>query len=600
MATTRQTLSGTSISYTEPDYAGRRFVLSLSQSYTSGVAKSTISWTLSMEGGSSLYYGVGPTYLRYSTNGGSTWNYEYNLTTYKDWETKTFPAARGSTSKTFTVDHNTDGTKTIIIEFHNDFIYRSNMHGPYTWVATWNLETIPMYATFTSSSLSSLTETGVTASWGSDYALSKIEYSINGGSSYTQYGGTISATSGTIPISGLSPGTTYNIYLRGTRKDSGLTTTKSLGSKTTYKYPYIQNFSSTTLTLSNNSQTRNLSIYNPLGRSISVYASKATSGTSSSNTIALATGTGTSASLTITASTAISKYTWGASETTKTIYYYVIYGSYTSPAYSDTLKLNSATTAYQPSFSGQVSYTDTAGYRTTWGSYLSGKSVIKLTGTPTITGWNGATIKSKVLTINGVTYYPASDGSYTIGILSPTSNSIKIVATDSRGFQSTYNQTLSQTAYSPPSITTYGVERTGSFDSDTIAIYAGRSYTSLTNGTTTNSVVVKATASPTNSSMQNLAITATTEANAQTVAGFDPGKSYTITLTATDTVGSTATATISLNASQPIVYVDPVYKGVGINCFPESEGVYSDYVYLDNDAYLTYDETNKTISFRFK
>lgn len=262
--------------------------------------------------------------------------------------------------------------------------------------------------------------------------------------------------------------------------------------------------------------------------------------------------------------------------------------------------MNSATATYQPSFSGQVSYTDTAGYRTTWGSYLSGKSVIKLTGIPTITGWNGATIKSKVLTINGVTYSPNSDGTYTIGVLSPTSNSIKIVATDSRGFQKTYTQTLSQTAYSPPSITTYGAERTGSFDSNTIAIYAGRSYTSLTNGSTTNSVVVRATASPTNSNMQNLAITATTEANAQTVAGFDPGKSYTITLTATDTVGSTATATISLNASQPIVYVDPVYKGVGINCFPESEGVYSKYVYLDNTAYVTYDETNKTISFRFK
>ena len=164
MATTTQTLSGTSISYTEPGYSGRRFVVSLSQAYTSGVAKSTITWSLKMEGGSSTYYGVGPTYLRYSVDGGSSWTKVYNLPEYQDYTVHTFPVTRGTKTGTFTVDHATDGTKTIMVEFYNKFIYNSGSHGPYTWKATWNLETIPMYAAFTSSSLSGLTETEVTAS----------------------------------------------------------------------------------------------------------------------------------------------------------------------------------------------------------------------------------------------------------------------------------------------------------------------------------------------------------------------------------------------------------------------------------------------------
>lgn len=85
-------------------------------------------------------------------------------------------------------------------------------------------------------SLSSKTETKVTVNWSVDSTADYIWYSINNGSSWVAVG-SVSTTSGSYTISGLSPNTAYTIKTRVRRKATQTTYDTSALSITTYKAP---------------------------------------------------------------------------------------------------------------------------------------------------------------------------------------------------------------------------------------------------------------------------------------------------------------------------------------------------------------------------
>ena len=89
-------------------------------------------------------------------------------------------------SKTQTVTHNTDGSKTINIaaSIVLDITWSGTNLGTITNSGTMTLTKIPRYATAVQS-LASRTETAITMNWSSDSTIDYIWYSTNNGSSWT-------------------------------------------------------------------------------------------------------------------------------------------------------------------------------------------------------------------------------------------------------------------------------------------------------------------------------------------------------------------------------------------------------------------------------
>lgn len=125
--------------YSKKSYEGRKLRLYCTSTTNIANNTSTIKWTLYSEGGSSSYYTTGPTTVK--INGVEVY---YKGRT--NWDNKKFPVAKGSTSGTLTVTHNSDGKKSISVSLATA-IYTSTVT---TNSGTWTLDNIPRYATITS------------------------------------------------------------------------------------------------------------------------------------------------------------------------------------------------------------------------------------------------------------------------------------------------------------------------------------------------------------------------------------------------------------------------------------------------------------------
>lgn len=125
--------------YSANSYQGRKLRLYCTSSINIANNTSTINWTLYSEGGTSNYYSTGPTTV--TINGVQVYYIER-----KGYNTKVFPASKGSVSGSLTVTHNSDGKKSISVSLATA-IYTSTVT---TNSGTWTLDNIPRYATITS------------------------------------------------------------------------------------------------------------------------------------------------------------------------------------------------------------------------------------------------------------------------------------------------------------------------------------------------------------------------------------------------------------------------------------------------------------------
>ena len=95
--------------------------------------KSYIDWTLSSLGGEVNYYSTGPTAIYIN----------HTNVYYKDrvnWESKIFPAAKGSVSGTLAVEHDANGSKTVAVGLETAIYYGSSSTKRYT--GNWTLDPI--------------------------------------------------------------------------------------------------------------------------------------------------------------------------------------------------------------------------------------------------------------------------------------------------------------------------------------------------------------------------------------------------------------------------------------------------------------------------
>ncbi len=209
--------------FTSNSYSGRYLQLTITETINTAANKSTLKWTLTSTGGSSLYYSIAPTTVK--ING--TQVYYKGATA---WDDRVFPAATGSVSGTIDVTHNSDGKKSISVVFDTRVWYSSAE----SYGGTMTLANIDRSAPSVSLSCSSITASSVKLTITSSATANRWWYSLNGGSIWKEFNST-DGTKKEITVTGLTPNTSYKIQACARKKTnnvdgySSTTTIKTLG-----------------------------------------------------------------------------------------------------------------------------------------------------------------------------------------------------------------------------------------------------------------------------------------------------------------------------------------------------------------------------------
>ena len=424
-------------------YDGRYLQLTITESIDAKGNYSTLNWTLQSIGGAVNYYSIAPTKI--TING--TVVYDKGATS---WSSKVFPAAKGSTSGSLTVYHNSDGKKSISVGFST----RVYISAAAEYGGNMTLTNIDRAAPSVSVNVSNITANSIKIAVSSSATANKWWYSLNGGSSWVEFNSSSGASKETT-VTGLSPNTSYTVQAcarksyNGVDGYSGKTTIKTLGGSvlssvsalkadnatakitlsatvydTSYKHKLVLKDGSTTvltltgLSLSNGSNTITLTAAQRSSILADMAAKKSFTGTFELSTFS------------------------GSSQ---------IGSTSTKTATIQTTAANSA-----PTFSG-FTYKDT----NTTAAGVTGNNQILIQSVSTLqvtasaaTAKNGATISSYSVSAGGST---ASSTTVTLNVGKIyTSGTVPIIVTaiDSRGYTSSATVNITVIAYESIDITT--------------------------------------------------------------------------------------------------------------------------------------------------
>lgn len=558
-----------------------------SQTTNGSVANtSTINWTLTTAGDGTSCYSTGPTYLWIA---GVERYYKARV----EWNALKFPARAGSTSGSFTLAHNEDGSIDPIVVKFKSAIYTGEWNST-TKEGTWTLDSIARYFSSTPTiSLSSRTETSFTYNWSTSESCKKVVvyYKKSSASNYstvTAYDDANGATSGSFTLSGLSANTTYNVYIKATRKDSGMVSDSAGATPSTYNYPHITKVGTSNLTIGG-SQT--LTLYNPLKRSVTIKMYQ----NSTSGTLLYTSSATTGESITFTPTAANLYSSIPSAQSSYCVYSAVC----SSPSYTNTTGGN--TYSYKVSGNEKPVFSDTQ-----VSTYDATSSVTSVTGQTAAGGWLVQSLSQLKVTIDSaatpqnsssISKYEVIFGGVTktlsVGTTGGTwgtynstgEQTVTIKVTDSRGLITQVTKKVTYVAYRPPSISLSGARETKYadktdenneviLDKDKIiltAIYSGADV-SGTNGVKVSWSGASQSGYFTGSSSSF----DTTESGTKktTLEGLDTKTVYTFTATIIDKFGKTASISETIPITQPAVFIDVEREGMGIGTLPEGSGLY--------------------------
>lgn len=232
-------------SWKSNSYEGRYLQLTITEKVDVAKNQSTLYWTLTSVGGSSLYYSIAATSVK--ING--TEVYSKGAT---DWSSKVFPAAKGSKNGQLVVSHNADGSKKIQVDFQTRVWYSDAVN----YGSEMTLTKIDRSSPTINLVVSNITANSLQISANSNVACDRWRYSVDGGKTYTQFS-TQSGTSVSTTISSLSPNTTYNIKVEGRRKTNqvcGYSAVKSAKTLGAASFQSVDNFSADASTVKINAK----------------------------------------------------------------------------------------------------------------------------------------------------------------------------------------------------------------------------------------------------------------------------------------------------------------------------------------------------------
>lgn len=484
-------------------------------------------------------------------------------------------------TKTVRVSHNADGTKSGVVlsaSWRFSGTYSGVSIGTITASATVTLNSIDRTAPTVSCSVSNITANGFTISASSSATSDIWQYSLNGGSTWTQFSAT-AGTSATVTLSSLSPNTTYSVRVRARKRtnqvygESGTITVKTLGGAVLLS---CGSFSADAASIS-------------LSLRVTVYNAAYT------NYITIKNGSTTYLSLAgrvWSAGTAYRTITLTASERTTLLNAMASVKSFTATielvTKSGSTQIGSASTCTctirtsqansGPSLSG---FTFADSYSTTTAITDNNQVLIqdysRLTVTPgTATARNGASIVSYSAVCSGVTKSNTTGAALSLGTIGTSgTRDITLTVTDSRGYTASVTQSVTVVPYSKPRVSSVSLRRTNDIETEMQLVFNGSISPITVDGTQKNSLLYaryryKLTSASSYNSYTNIlgSVTATSSSFSFSnleLCNLDSESSYDFHLQIRDQLNSLTSLDLYFVVSQGTPLVALRKKMVGIN-----------------------------------
>lgn len=466
--------------FTSNTYDGRYLQLTITESVDVPSNTSTLTWTLTSAGGSAVYYTIDETII--TINGTTVYSKART-----NWEDRVFPAAKGSVSGSLPVVHNSDGTKTATVEFFT----RVYVFGSLDYGGTMTLTNIDRTAPTVSCSVSGITASGFKITANSSATADIWQYSLNGGSSWTQFS-TTAGTSASITLSSLSANTTYSVKTRARKKSNQVYGTSGTVSAKTLGGAILNSCSTVTADAATVSLTLNATVYNASysnyvtiknGSTVYVsFAARTWSAGTANRTITLSQ---TERADLLDAMASLKSFTATIELVTKDGSTQVGNTS-TCTCTIQTTAENSAPTmtafTYKDSRSGTSAVTGNDQLFIQTYSYLS--------VTPgTATARNGASIVKYAATCNGKTVSNTTGAALSLnGIEKSGTLDVVVTATDSRGYTVSNTQQITVIPYAKPKVSEISLRRTNDIEAEMQLIFKGSISPITVSGTQKNSL----------------------------------------------------------------------------------------------------------------
>ena len=419
-------------------------------------------------------------------------------------ETYTVPAIEDYSSgwkkkllktKTVRVNHNANGTKSgvaLSASWRFSGTYSGVSIGTITASTTVTLNSIDRTAPTVSCSVSNITANGFTISASSSATSDIWQYSLNGGSSWTQFS-TTAGTSASITLSSLSPNTTYSVRVRARKRTNQVYGTSSTVSAKTLGGAVILscgNFAadastvnlSLRVTVYNAAYTNYITIKNGSTTYLSLTGRTWAAGTAS-RTITL---TSAERMTLLNAMANLKSFTATIELVTKSGNTQIGNAS-TCTCTISTTEANSGPTLSGFTFADSYSTTTAI----TGNDQVLIQSYSRLTVTPgTATAKNGASIVSYSAVCSGVTKSNTTGAALSLGTIGTSgTRDITLTVTDSRGYTASVTKSVTVVPYSKPKVNSVSLRRTNEIETEMQLVFNGSISAITVDGAQKNSLL---------------------------------------------------------------------------------------------------------------
>ena len=398
-------------------------------------------------------------------------------------------------TKTVRVSHNADGTKSGVVlsaSWRFSGTYSGVSIGTITASATVTLNSIDRTAPTVSCSVSNITANGFTISASSSATSDIWQYSLNGGSTWTQFSAT-AGTSATVTLSSLSPNTTYSVRVRARKRTnqvygtSGTVSAKTLGGAVLLSCGSFSADAATVslslrVTVYNAAYTNYITIKNGSTTYLSL-AGRIWSAGTANRTITL---TSSERTTLLNALASVKAFTATIELVTKS-------GSaQIGSASTCTCTVSTSASNSGPTLSG---FTFADSYSTTTAITDNDQVLIqdysRLTVTPgTAAARNGASIVSYSAVCSGVTKSNTTGETLSLGTIGTSgTRDITLTVTDSRGYTASVTQSVTVVPYSKPRVSSVSLRRTNDIETEMQLVFNGSISPITVDGTQKNSLL---------------------------------------------------------------------------------------------------------------
>jgi len=382
-------------------------------------------------------------------------------------------------TKTVRVNHNADGTKSgVALSAYWRFsgTYSGTPISSITASTTITLDTIDRTAPTVSLSTSSITASGVTISATSSATSDIWQYSIDNGSTWTQFS-TTAGTSASKAITGLSPNTTYYIKVRARKKSNQVYGTSSAATVKTLGGAIVNSVNQVTADAATVSIKLNVTVY----EASYSYTLELKNGSTSILSVGGLTWSKGTADRTVTLTAANRTTLLTAMASLKSFTGTFAVTTYNGSAQIGSVSSKTATVTTTAANSGPTlsGFTCADSYATTTAItgndqlFIQGHS--KLTVTPgTATPKNQATIANYTATCNGVSVSNTTGDALTVGAVSKSGTvAVVLTITDSRGYTASVTQNITVLAYAKLKVNALTLRRTNDIEAEMQLVFNG-------------------------------------------------------------------------------------------------------------------------------